>query len=69
MLDTGFCRCSVKISEKTSGRISVTDRTIRTGIADLQAKGMLKTEDIRLPKTRISSSCSHFRLLLFRMFS
>lgn len=58
-----------KISEKTSGRISVTDRTIRTDIADLQAKGMLKTEDIRLPKTRISSSCSHFRLLLFRMFS
>lgn len=35
---------SQKISEKTSGKISVTDRTIRTDIADLQAKGILIRE-------------------------
>lgn len=35
---------SQKISEKTSGKISVTDRTIRTDIADLQAKGILTRE-------------------------
>ena len=28
----------------TSGKISVTDRTIRTDIADLQAKGILTRE-------------------------
>ena len=35
---------SQKISEKTFGKISVTDRTIRTDIADLQAKGILTRE-------------------------
>ena len=35
---------SQKISELTSGNISVTDRTIRTDIADLQAKGILTRE-------------------------
>ena len=35
---------SQKISELTSGNVSVTDRTIRTDIADLQAKGILTRE-------------------------